>query len=531
MGMQRVYANQFLVDPENRPPKEVLYAIGQDVKSWVQGSHMKRFKSPLDWPQTTQVDHPETHARVKADLQEGQDAAVLDVDYMHPDPDDPEREWEIRIRIAWAGDKIEFFLESFTGYQGRIVRPESTKVDQPQIIQTVCRKYPCYASRERIVQNYRWISKTQVSSFVEKTLKDPARSVPVVVIAPHVEMGRKGYRYVTHPKVLSGRLLGLAHVYVLRDFDAGETLESLLGNLSVRPTGLRIYYPGFTEDDDPHAHPEYTERLFKEIGVTKPETKRRILEKEVYEIAGQTLVRGKTSREALRMIGKEQIEAARRSSSIDEIRSRLEDLQTRYNGLESENEQLTDQVNRLETELSKTKRKEGRPLDSIAFLHDYQRTKTLKETLEFLEPHLPNLRFEKEAHKNIQEARIGPNQRNKSQLFLVLRALNDLAQDYHSLDPEPRSLGMPLDEWINQRSKQYGEKIPRMRNHESESTRAMYGEQRMFSFNGQTRLYSRHTTLSEGHSDCIQVYWEYAEDEPMIHIGYIGPHLEYATQV
>src|SRR5262249_551665 len=101
----------------------------------------------------------------------------------------------------------------------------------------------------------RLLRANQVDQFVRETLLNPGRVLPVVLLALDgpLKFGTDALQ------TLQEQLLGLAVVAALLDRAAGARLKELLGpERSCEGGVLRTYWPGFSREAPPSAHPLQT---------------------------------------------------------------------------------------------------------------------------------------------------------------------------------------------------------------------------------------------------------------------------------
>lgn len=101
----------------------------------------------------------------------------------------------------------------------------------------------------------RTLEALDIDDFVENRLLLPGREVPIVVLSPEEEGG-----YLIDPEELMDELLGVAHLYVIREHRVTFRLSDALGDrrMSCYWGAVRGYQPGMTRDDDPLDHPLLT---------------------------------------------------------------------------------------------------------------------------------------------------------------------------------------------------------------------------------------------------------------------------------
>ncbi len=66
---------------------------------------------------------------------------------------------------------------------------------------------------------------------------------------------------------------------------------------------------------------------------------------------------------------------------------------------------------------------------------------------------------------------------------------------------------------------------------ESETTLSIYGAERCFRHDGQSRQIQRHLTLGGGQTNnCLQIYFDFDEPSRRVIIGHCGRHLPFQRQ-
>jgi hypothetical protein len=111
---------------------------------------------------------------------------------------------------------------------------------------------------------------------------------------------------------------------------------------------------------------------------------------------------------------------------------------------------------------------------------------------------------------------------NPAKAFQALQAIAEVGAAYFASRNGGPPLG-PLDRALQQR-------VPfKFANHESQTTMSLFGAERVFSHDTQTRQMQRHLTLGRGgkSGNCLQIYFDFDDSTQRVCIGYCGPHLRY----
>lgn len=158
--------------------------------------------------------------------------------------------------------RVEFSLLQDIIHQYERISPSDRPIYPPKVIREVMDAYECKMGDEEISQRWSPISPPSVPELVDK-ITNPSRRVPIVLMSKRWDTKRS---IVRRPGSLSGRLAGLAHVYLLSDLNTKQ-FEDLFGKQWVGNGTIRIYWPGITQDkidSDPAWNDMYSKRAFEE---------------------------------------------------------------------------------------------------------------------------------------------------------------------------------------------------------------------------------------------------------------------------
>jgi uncharacterized coiled-coil protein SlyX len=120
----------------------------------------------------------------------------------------------------------------------------------PAIVRTLLREFNVLDGGERTQARFVELGSSMVEPLVAGLVAE-ARRLPVVVVTRTRESGSVR----VDVSALARELAGIAHVRVLSSAQASWTLTELIGqSLSAWDGAVRVYFPGFTPQDDPYRH-------------------------------------------------------------------------------------------------------------------------------------------------------------------------------------------------------------------------------------------------------------------------------------
>lgn len=133
---------------------------------------------------------------------------------------------------------------------GTALTPLEYEFGVPAIVRTLLREFTVLDGGQRTEARYVELGNSMVESLVAWLVAEERR-LPVVVVTRTRESGSVR----VDVRALARELAGIAHVRVLSSTQASWTLTELIGpSLSVWDGAVRVYFPGFTLQDDPYRH-------------------------------------------------------------------------------------------------------------------------------------------------------------------------------------------------------------------------------------------------------------------------------------
>ena len=204
-----------------------------------------------------------------------------------------------------------------------------------------------------------------VKAFVEDTLLNPKRVLPVIVLAADG-------RFKATPSSmqdLQRRLLGVAHVAALMNKQATASLQAELGAERACSVGvLRIYYPMFTRECPPRNHP-----LFRaeELRGTATDFEA-FLHRESMNFLVRRSPDGPLTKAARSAVAAEMFKLVDRYQTLQShlvtAESKLHSVEGQRDRIKDERDELRSSLRSVESKLSERNRKLGNQSDELAVM-------------------------------------------------------------------------------------------------------------------------------------------------------------------
>jgi hypothetical protein len=321
-------------------------------------------------------------------------------------------------------------------------------------------------------------------------------------------------------------------VWVLTDRWTTYGLSEAVGpRLSCFNGGVRTYWPGFVRSDDPFTHPLLTPLRLERLASDGADV-------------GRYLVRHLAPVGALRLTDSARSKRVRAVAA--ELR-RTEAMASVHRSLaEGEVKELEDQIleawdkaDRLEKSLEAERERADeaeKQLDTVrqnfalvasaasAAAEDDQPDDTtstaevlsVSEAIDHAREDFPTLRVWSSAASSAGESRFA----RPEQVRQALEAIAEIGRLVFAQRKSKAPLG-GLDRLFEERGFHYAAA-------DSQTTTTKYGKDRTFTEDGRKYLFQKHLTLGGGdRQNCLQIYFEFDNDQERVDIGYCGEHLPY----
>jgi hypothetical protein len=445
----------------------------------------------------------------------------------------------------------------------------------PALVFQLLSDWPCSIDGHAVPSRGRLLRTNLLGPFVRDTLLDPSRVLPVIMLnldGP-LNVDDAGLQK------FQGQVAGLAHVVALANHTAALRLKELLGpERSCEGGAVRLYWPGFSRDAPPEAHPlksaeeirkmlargslegqlqqvlaGFAARLFREGSVIRAARAAlaadRDRQRQALAEAEAELRRLRDEAEAAR----QQVQAVQ--AELADVRGQLTSLLEApspeppkrwetFDELATELEKVWDENRHLRAECEEARR---RAAELEADLRNYTDNWALfwetpagqaarPDTL----PPVDGRAFENVAdalqaaavecadvltvwEDAVRSAELSPFP-NPEKVFRALQAIAEVGRDYFKAQDGGPPLG-PIDRAFYRR-------VPfKYTGFESRTTMGLFGTERVFRHQDQGRQMVRHLTLGGGTTNhCLQIYFEFDDAARRVLIGYCGRHLSFSRQ-
>ncbi|MBF6605167.1 MAG: hypothetical protein IVW53_06245 [Chloroflexi bacterium] len=246
--MRDVYAASFLLGgPDAKPNPEVVATAAGVVLRWVA---KKYDQDPSgDWPAGA-LEVGADSVVWRSDLVRTGEGRLWSLDWQQNEPGTG-IVWQSRCQVGADASGARFTVRIAINSVDARLAPVRYEVGRPNVIPMLAQSPGIHLDGRRMGPLPARASLGGISDLVDLLL-DPRRRLPVIVLTPAGETGRG----LVDPREVAYRLIGVAHVVEIVDRDATFGLTDRLGPLlSVYGGAVRTYWPGFTLDSNPMAHP------------------------------------------------------------------------------------------------------------------------------------------------------------------------------------------------------------------------------------------------------------------------------------
>lgn len=416
--------------------------------------------------------------------------------------------------LLWCNDVRIAQLENCCVVEHRVslesaeylVAPAPFSVGAPGVVRTICEAHVVNVGKMRLRAVPYGLESEGVDEFVS-LLCASDRRLPLVLTSPFAN----GESSDVDSDVLASHLAGVAIVTRATDPQTTRLLSERIGRLGCYDGAARIYWPGFTLDDDLRRHPLIFGARIAAMGATQAV---RTIERSIFSVA------------AFRFVPDPRIdrivaaaEAAHRANRAAAAREEGDATWEQY-ALE-----LAGQVDRLEVENVGLKGENAnlRANQEVLFAWSDDEAsdeppaveripKSVIEAVEFAQQDFKNLEF---LDSSVAAAKNSPFIR-PGEVYGALSQMNVVAGVWNRNEG-----GGDLRQMLIQ-----GGLGRRVSNFISQTTLGKWGDEYRFLYNGERRLFEWHVTLGAGSGDtCASIHFlPDAEAEKLI-IGHVGRHL------
>lgn len=518
--MRSLHASLYDIEVTDASRSSTVDSIVDLARKWIEAKYAREARrwgtATLDFSNQGEETAPLAGHTLLNNSYETPSGRLNTIRWSHPDDQDPNFSWVVQLSAAAMDARAQFHC--VVGIESRLphLRPMRHAVGRPRVASEVVAAFDVRIGGWPVPTVPRTLMRDEVGDFVEDVLCNPERTLPVVVLSPDAWSGRLSL----DPRSLHSKLAGSAEVAVLGDKFAAFAWTDEVGKLlSCFDGAVRVYWPGFTLDDQPRQHPLHLATTIRKIegrsGRWVETLRDRLHAASVHAFAQSEValaVRkavaeedGRRAREALERhrnddehteILKEWENALQRAEAAEEERDRLR----------AENEQLKYAANWVATAADDRMDNDSgtearRDFDTVA---DAVRAaqQEFKGVLVFLDTALDSA--EKSPFKRPE------------QVFDMLQAMAEVTTEWREAEG---SLGKPWEHAVGTHGYEFKVAI-------GETTRNQWGSQYTFQYEGEPLLFEQHITLgAKSPEKCLSAHFHRDEERLVLVVGHCGRHL------
>lgn len=500
----------------------------QAVRERVQGAYRQWLGGGLALGWDGQTRRPRPGDEATATLAEAGSCRVFELSLVCRDRDDFGVRWNLSVKIG--GDEQTIWAQvTLARAGGRLFR--GVAAPPPMLLSAVFSAlldgFDCRLPGGKPVPDAaHWLQTDDMAAFVARDLLDPARVLPIVAVSPDAETGEP----IPDVVALARDLRGLARVVVFADSDAAYALTHAVGDkiLSCYNGAARLYWPGFSRDDEPFLHPLLLDgtlwRLEHDRAGAAAELLRMLDEKS--RVPDESFFADLRARIAVAL--------APPPSDKPEAAPVFSDLEARVTALQTENAGLRAQVDSLKTFLGG--RMDAMQAETRLWLEeivgeigrmgerqttesqtDARRFRTVSEALTQARTDFDDvLDIWTDAEKSAKLAQYGQPER----VYESLSRLAEVGRERFAAHGKNRSLGKGWVEWLREKGEDCADESP--------TTMNKYSDERRFHDRPTRRetLMTWHLKLGgSNRGNCVRLYFAFDDPTQRVLIGHCGGHL------
>jgi hypothetical protein len=497
-----VYACRFEV-------QDKLSAVAEKYREWFIDRYSDLNFDPLETSQAGNL--PDQHS-LSSKFYSSDEGSVSCISWFFPDDKDRGLRWINDIRLGQFGDLCSIEHKILIDSLEYNIAPVRLDLGPPRIVRDLCFGTPINVNEiEFRATPYILDKNSQLQGFLQM-LFDKRRSVPFVFLSPYA----RGEGNLIDANQLALNLAGVAAVVEVTKTEIIWDFTNLLKReLSCFNGAARIYWPGFSQEDDPHTHRLFLASWIEKVG---PDFGRKKIEKTVFSVAAFRFVPDQRISDIILTVEKE-----RRQENIRQLRKDKDEEFWEKEALEFE-----EKLNSAE--------------DEIRNLEIENKNLKANQKVLFTDP------------MSLEENEVSDE---PTSILYVSDAVNEAANRTHNIEfldsayssagasPFKRpseiydaliDLDQIVDEWREQRDKKGsgGDLLQHLRGrgwnhssmHISDTAKTMYRNHYEFAYNGEKQLFEPHITIGSGNpNSCASIHFVFDQEQEKMIVAHVGKHL------
>ena len=500
--MAEYYRSHFQIGDEDSVGLELMGKVRSVIQSWIQSMY-NGYSGESDKPEFDSKCHDET----------GVFSVIWKLGIG----------WRLELRLATDGNDVEVDVEVQESDSQR-VNYQSYRASPPSILYDLFDQFNCRSDDRRLTTQAKYIAKEEAIGFARNLVLDPTRRLPLVVITTY----RDNQSYPISPNSLQSKLLGIAMVFFYNN-DTAKIINEELKYIRCYNGAVRVYAPvnseALSENDrynhaywDPSNATQLKDNWFQVrdacishlmIGST-----RKLYDNVTEEIRSVKYQEDRKrieedSKAAQELLYETDIEAQNRSDEADKHILELLDERERLTNTAQEQDE---EIRKLRWTVEQLKAQLSYKSDAVVLnIAPSPEFNSLKDVLEYVRGNLSSVEIFGSAMESASESDF----RRPDDAWNVFEKMDKCATERVS-----GSLGKDIRTWFKECGIDYSP-------HESETTKAMYGSERIF----EGVFMEEHFKLGRGGDtqNHLRIHVRWHDDSGKWQIGYVGKHLPTAS--
>lgn len=572
--MANVCAYQFVLRPHaGQSSRDCLDAVRDEMADWIcefyRAVGLQGVAIPFDG--TSLAPYP-TH-ELWSDQRDGASHRLATIEWVWPQGEDPTLSWLLACSAACDDNAVEAALVIQIVSRPFLLRPlyyvlrdNNPLSFLPGLAHRLLRLWPAEIEGWPVPTRHRLLRANALDRFVRETLRHPARVLPVVIVNLTGPVTVKEHGLQT----AQDRLVGLAHVASLANPSALRRWSKLLPHdQSWENCPARVYWPCLP-NEPPGTHPLFDVKEMQE-GLQKQSLDQVLFGKFIHYSAArfregkliraarlaadregaawrQTANAAEREVQALRTEARQtQEERDRLRQECDAARQLIRSLQAArprsFDELAAELERAWDDNRRLTAEIETQRQQVAEQREELRIHQENwslfaasrgvpgrvpaplpPSERTFASVVEALQAAAEDFADVLVVWENARRsAELSPF-RTPAKVYRALQAIAEVGRSYF----QARDGGPPLGPVEHA----FACRVPfKYTGFESQTTLHLYGNERVFHHEDQSRQMQRHLTLGGGDTNnCLQIYFDFDDAAQRVLIGYCGRHLPYHRQ-
>ncbi|WP_200227264.1 hypothetical protein [Rubrivivax gelatinosus] len=445
--------------------------------------------------------------------------SLVELSWGYPDQYDSSLGWRTHLAMLRGPESLTIALDiAVTGLTFRVA-PANIKLGSPRVVRDICLLPSAFLGG----RPYKILPEPLHADKVEELLDEliaPDRAYPVLVVSR-----RNGSNdALVDPQRLASSIAGVGKLYELADKWAAFKLAEEVGReLSCFDGAMRLYWPGFTVESDPYAHPLWLAKVLADEPSAVRATgqvARSIFEAASFRFAEPTNVsslRHTAEREARAAYWG----AAADSEDIDKLLNDLYALQDKLAATEKINEELTEECETLRSNAmalaSPSAWQQELPSASTSAstsaLTVGAPLKCVLDALHAARETAPHLHFTNTAFESAKESPY----RQPDRVVQALDAINEVAAIWVKSLEIGTSVGS-LRQHFKDRGFNYSDDVSR-------TSVGKWADEYSTTYEGNEYDIAPHITIGAKQADtCLSIHWAWDKDRKKALVAHVGRH-------